>query len=64
MLDVEEDDFERIENPVVVHNWYRFLRKYIGIRKLQLIFHATSCALKDCCSQEARARLSNIYKKE
>ena len=48
---------------VHIRDWQRFLRKLKGIRRLQLIFNATGCALKDHCP-EVRQRVSNIYKIE
>jgi len=58
-----EYDSDCEQQLVHIRDWQRFLRKFEGIRRLQLIFNATGCALKDHCP-EVRQRVSNIYKIE
>ena len=58
-----EYDSDCEQQLVHIRDWQRFLRKLKGVRRLQLIFNATGCALKDYCP-EVRQRVSNIYKIE
>ena len=59
-----EYDSDCEQQLVHIRDWQRFLRKFLGIRRLQLLFNATGGALKDIYCQEVRDRVRDIYKKE
>ena len=59
-----EYDSDCEQQLVHIRDWLRFLRKFKRIRRLQLIFNATGCALKDNYCPEVRQWVRKIYKIE
>ena len=43
--------------------WWRLLRKYLGIRKLQVLWNAIGTALQDY-EREARDRVASVYPRQ
>ena len=58
-----ESDKEEKEREVA-NRWAKLLKKYWGIRRLQVIFCVTGNYIKDSVSKECRERLKRVYREK
>ena len=58
-----ESDKEEKEREVA-NKWAKLLRKYWGIRRLQVIFCVTGNYINESVSKECRERLKRVYREK